>query len=293
MGPLPTGPGTGPTGPGAAGPSKGSSLARAFREADAEDVSSLSSCLRVLEGMSCTADYKAELARRLSAASGDRVADVGCGLGFDVVRTGRRVGTRGLTLGVDSSTELLARARALAPADMPQVRYAVGDAHRLPLATGVLDAARVDRALQHVRDPAQVVRELARAVRAGGRVACAEPDWETFTVTDDDRDTTRAVAHAWCAGFRHGWIGRELPALLGAAGVRDVRLTGHLLTARGYAEIDAVFDLTGTVRGLLSGAGDDRERLEQWRQRVLHRDRAGTLMATVTVFCASGRVRGP
>ncbi|MGP3690515.1 methyltransferase domain-containing protein [Streptomyces sp. IBSNAI002] len=242
--------------------------------------------------MSCTAAYKAELARRLSAAPGDRVVDVGCGLGYDVVRTGRRVGSRGLALGVDRSTGLLARARALVPTDMPQVRYAVGDAHRLPLAAGAFDAARVDRALQHVRDPAQAVGELVRAVRAGGRVACAEPDWETFTVTDDDRDTTRAVAHAWCAGFRNGWIGRELPALLDAAGVRDVTLTGHLLAARGHAEIEAVFDLTSTLRGLLSGADADREGLERWMQRLLHRDRAGTLMATVTVFCASGTVRG-
>ncbi|MEV7417073.1 methyltransferase domain-containing protein [Streptomyces sp. NPDC089919] len=268
----------------------GDSLASAFREVDAADVSSLSSCLRALEEMDCFAAYKTELERRLAPVAGDRVLDVGCGLGYDVVRLAERVGPRGLALGVDASTELLALARGTAPAGLPQVRYAVGDAHRLPLASGSLDAVRVDRALQHVRDPERVVREMARVLRPGGRIGCAEPDWETFTITDEDRATTRAVAHAWCAGFRNGWIGRELPALLAAAGVRDTVLTGHLLVARGRAEIDRVFDLSATLERIgRSGApGSGRAGLEPWRRRLLRRDRAGTLMATVTVFCASG-----
>ena len=48
--------------------------------------------------------------------------------------------------------------------------------------TGRFDAARCERTLQHVADPARVVSEIARILKSGGRVALVEPDWEGLLI---------------------------------------------------------------------------------------------------------------
>lgn len=266
-------------------------LANGFRSVDTVgDFKMFSSCLERLESMECFAAYKTELSNRLTLPEGGRVLDVGCGLGFDVIRLAQHVGKNGLALGVDASAELLGLAKRTVPAGLTQASYLFADAHRLGLASNSFDAARIDRALQHVERPEQVIKEMCRVVRAGGVVACAEPDWESFTITADDYATTRLVSNTWCDRFRHGWIGRELSAHLARAGLQERQVTGHLIIAEGMEEIDGVFDLTRTVEGLRRLHVTEAPRLSRWMEQLLRRDQAGTLSATVTVFCVSGFV---
>jgi SAM-dependent methyltransferase len=51
----------------------------------------------------------------------------------------------------------------------------IADAHRIPLATGSVDAVIVQAVLEHVLDPAQVVREIHRVLRPDGLVYAETP----------------------------------------------------------------------------------------------------------------------
>ena len=165
-------------------------------------------------------DAKRERDRRL-ARPGAHVLDVGCGTGEDPRAMGALVGPGGRVVGLDSSGRLLAVARERTGPRHGPLEWVHGDAQRLPFGDGEFDAARVERVLMHVADPARVVAEMAGVVRPGGRVMAVEPDWATLLV-DIDPEAARAVTDAATAQLRHPWVGGGLYRLLTAAGLDEV-----------------------------------------------------------------------
>jgi 2-polyprenyl-6-hydroxyphenyl methylase / 3-demethylubiquinone-9 3-methyltransferase len=92
-----------------------------------------------------------------------RILDVGCGAGFltnELARNGYTV------TGLDFSVSSLEVARRHDPTKT--VNYCAGDAYRLGFGNGSFDVVCAMDFLEHVEDPEQVVREIARVLRAGG-----------------------------------------------------------------------------------------------------------------------------
>lgn len=195
--------------------------------------------------------------RELALAGGERVLDVGSGLGQLTRAMARAAGVR--AVGVERSAAQLEAAQRLAEGagEARLVELRAGDAADLPLAPeewGAFDVAHARFVLEHVPDPLAVVRGMVRAVRPGGRVV----------LCDDDHDVLRL--HPEPAGFRAAWeafvrgydrlgndpyVGRRLPALLHAAGARPVRSTWVFFGAcAGDPAFPAfVENLAGNLRG--------------------------------------------
>jgi GMP synthase-like glutamine amidotransferase/SAM-dependent methyltransferase len=109
----------------------------------------------------------AAAAAELELPAGATVLDVGCG-------TGRALPAlagagAGLVVGVDVTPEMLEVARTRA------ATLVVGDAARLPLADGSVDAVFAAGLVTHLADPVAGLRELARVTRPGGRLAVFHP----------------------------------------------------------------------------------------------------------------------
>jgi demethylmenaquinone methyltransferase/2-methoxy-6-polyprenyl-1,4-benzoquinol methylase len=109
--------------------------------------------------------------RRLAASSvvrpGDRVLDVCCGTG-DLALAAKRLG--GDVTGVDFSREMVERARAKSPG----VEWVCADAVSLPFDDASFDVVTVGFGIRHFADLEEGLRELARALRPDGRLACLE-----------------------------------------------------------------------------------------------------------------------
>ncbi len=109
--------------------------------------------------------------RRLAATAvvrdGDRVLDAACGTG-DLALEAERVG--GDVTGLDFSERMLERARRKSSS----VEWVRGDVLSLPFPDGAFDVATIGFGLRNVADMEAGVRELARVVRPGGRLAVLE-----------------------------------------------------------------------------------------------------------------------
>ncbi len=112
------------------------------------------------------------------------VLDVGCGRGLLLIGAARRL-TSGHTVGVDiwstidqsgnSPDALLANASAEGVAN--RVSSATGDMRRLPFIDGSFDVVLSSLVLHNLGDQAarsQTVREIARVLKDGGRLAIAD-----------------------------------------------------------------------------------------------------------------------
>src|ERR671919_1787601 len=115
--------------------------------------------------------WRSFLVSRIEAGPGDTVLDVATGTAAVAIDLTRRFGCR--VVGVDQSAEMLASARRRVQAagleDAIELREA--RAEELPFAEAAFDALTVTYLLRYVDDPAAAMRELARVVRPGGRIA--------------------------------------------------------------------------------------------------------------------------
>jgi ubiquinone/menaquinone biosynthesis C-methylase UbiE len=162
------------------------------------------------------------LLERVELAAGDRVLDVACGTGIVARLAKERLGDDGHVVGIDLSPQMLAVARAVAPA----VEWREGNATALP----VQDPERFDvvicqQGLQFFPDRLAAAREMRRALAPGGRLAVAT--WGSKEDIPLVRDLHRVAERHLGAivDQRHGFGDpAALEALLAGAGFQNVRV---------------------------------------------------------------------
>lgn len=131
------------------------------------------------------------------------VLDVGCGTGHMAAILRER--TAGAVVGIDPSPEMIAVATARA---LRGVRFEVRSAEELD-EVSAFDAVTCNSALQWFRDPESALRRMARALRAGGRLALQAPATARYVPAFVDA-MAEVASHeetaAAFAGWRSPWI---------------------------------------------------------------------------------------
>jgi len=112
----------------------------------------------------------------LDVREGHSVLDLGCGEGYLLRKAARRAS---LTLGVDlDDSRLRASRNGLTDScrsGQSSIELAVADGQRLPFADASFDRIICTETLEHVADAQLALRELARVLRPGGRLAISVP----------------------------------------------------------------------------------------------------------------------
>jgi demethylmenaquinone methyltransferase / 2-methoxy-6-polyprenyl-1,4-benzoquinol methylase len=116
--------------------------------------------------------WRRALVDAVAPAPGAHVLDVATGTGMVAAELLARHGDCTI-VGIDQSEQMLAGARARFAGDR-RVELIEGQAERLPFADDSFDALTFTYLLRYVDDPPATLRELARVVRPGGRVASLE-----------------------------------------------------------------------------------------------------------------------
>jgi SAM-dependent methyltransferase len=115
-------------------------------------------------------------------ASGQRVLDLGSGLGDVAMLAARIVGPSGEVVGLERDSRSIARANArVAEAGLRNVSFIESDVDVGNIPAGKpFDAAVGRLILEFVNDPVAVLRKVSDAVRPGGAIAFQEVSWAHF-----------------------------------------------------------------------------------------------------------------
>lgn len=142
--------------------------------------------------------WRRAMVEAVQADPGERVLDVATGTGLVAQALVRRWGCQ--VVGVDQSPQMLDRARRRIGNDSAlghRVALVQGEAEELPFADGEFDHLTFTYLLRYVEDPAATMRELARVVKPGGRIASLE-----FGIP-----TSRSLRALWSVYTRFGLPG--------------------------------------------------------------------------------------
>lgn len=126
------------------------------------------------------ARHTERLFREAGISLGQRVLDLGSGVGDVALIAARLVGSAGAVVGIERDSRSVGRARArVAEAGLGQVTLVQMDACEIS-SDERFDAAVGRYILMFLPDPASVLRAVARLVRPGGVLAFQESDWTSF-----------------------------------------------------------------------------------------------------------------
>src|SRR3954469_8845529 len=209
----------------------------------------------------------------------DVVLDIGCGTGKST-RAVARLAESGSALGLDLSSRMLAHARSRAQEEgIANVRFEQADAQVHGFDTAAFDIAISSFGCMFFADPVAAYRNIATALRPGGRLALLA--W---------RDVT---SNEWILALRDApAAGRELPVppvnAPGPFGFADPDHVRRVLTEAGYTDVrlDPIDSLQefgtdapdafafvrtmGVVNGLTQGLDEEaRERVLDAVQQTL------------------------
>jgi SAM-dependent methyltransferase len=106
---------------------------------------------------------------------GERVLDVGCGAGLDALVAATAVAPSGSVVGVDMTPDMVSRARqAAALAGQRHARFEVAEAEQMPFSDGEFDVALSNGCLNLSPRKRELLGEVWRVLRPGGRVALCD-----------------------------------------------------------------------------------------------------------------------
>jgi SAM-dependent methyltransferase len=152
---------------------------------------------------------------------GETVLDLGSGGGIDVILSAKRVGPTGIAYGLDMTDEMLALARRNAQAaGTRNAIFLKGVIEAIPLPAESVDVVISNCVINLSTDKAQVLTEIARVLKPGGRVGVSDVVAEDRLTPDD-----RAERGSYVGCIAGALSKAEYEAGLEAAGFERVEVT--------------------------------------------------------------------
>ena len=110
---------------------------------------------------------------------GEVVLDLGSGGGFDVFIAAGKVGDNGLVIGVDMTSEMIAKARNnikgfTEKTGLSNVEFRLGEIEYLPVADETVDVVISNCVINLSPDKQQVWNEIARVLKPGGKACISD-----------------------------------------------------------------------------------------------------------------------
>ena len=141
-----------------------------------------------------------------------KILDLGCGLGYTTRELADIFDTEDC-LGLDLNPILIEKARQLSQASHSKTQYQTADAHQLPFEDQHFDLVYCRFLMLHVPRPAEVLAEMARVCKPGGKIMVQDFDLLSKSGLYPASWAYEKMVEAMNHLYHNPQIGRQLPML--------------------------------------------------------------------------------
>ena len=135
---------------------------------------------------------------KLSVKRGEKILDIGCGVGFLSYEIALQTGDSGRVSGIDQNSEMIRHANKRCE-KLRNTQFSQANADDLPFPEESFDAACCTQVLLYVNDVSQVISGIRRILKPAGRIIIVETDWRGVVMNSDYDSITRKIFSAWDA----------------------------------------------------------------------------------------------
>ncbi len=238
-----------------------------------------------------TSSIKKRVNQLLDLIPGDRVIDVGSGLGSDIFAASQIVGANGISVGLDYDDDMICEAMKQNTSlnEDNSIVYVKADALAIPFASNSFDACRCERLLQHVENCDIVFNELIRVIKQAGRLVIADTDWGTLSVDSSNFEIERKIALFRPTIYQNGYIGRQLYHMMRAGNLLDIVLEVHpVIWTDFYAFYRTSFSLNSFQHKLLESGTVTSSELNDYLNELEEADKKNSFFASGNVVVVAG-----
>jgi arsenite methyltransferase len=151
---------------------------------------------------------------------GETVLDLGSGAGFDSFLAAGQVGETGRVIGVDMTSEMVAKAREHAgEGAYANVEFRLGEIENLPVADSSVDVIMSNCVINLSTDKRRVFREAFRVLKPRGRLAISD-----VVATAPLPEAVRNDPVLYCSCIGGAVTIGELETMLGESGFEGIRI---------------------------------------------------------------------
>lgn len=151
---------------------------------------------------------------------GQTVLDLGSGGGIDCFLAGKKVGSTGHVIGVDMTPEMLDKARAnKEKVGAENVEFRLGEIEHLPVSDNSVDVVISNCVINLSTDKPQVLREIFRTLKPGGRMAVSD-----IVTSGDLPDEIKVSMSAWAGCIAGALDADYMASLLKETGFTNISL---------------------------------------------------------------------
>lgn len=166
---------------------------------------------------------------------GDVVVDLGSGAGFDCFLAAQRVGPGGRVIGVDMTSEMVERARALARQDgVGNVEFRLGEIEALPVADAQADMVISNCVINLSPEKPRVFAEAFRVLKPGGVLMVSD-----LVLRHPLPERVRASVEAYVGCISGASLREDYLAMIAAAGFQQVQVLSEDTYPIGSSNPDA------------------------------------------------------
>ncbi len=155
-----------------------------------------------------------------SLRDGETVLDLGSGAGFDCFLAANKVGNNGRVIGIDMTSEMIAKARTNArKSNYKNVEFRLGDIEALPVKDNTVDIIISNCVINLSPDKEKVFKEAFRVLKPGGRLMVSD-----MVLVKELLETTKNSIKARIACLSGAIRKEEYLLLVKEAGFKDVKI---------------------------------------------------------------------
>tara|TARA_B100000609_G_scaffold199630_1_gene205204 strand:+ start:5860 stop:6654 length:795 start_codon:yes stop_codon:yes gene_type:complete len=223
------------------------------------------------------------------------VLDVGCGPAIDTHALAKLVGPSGRVYGVDYDNEMISNAtkKTEEHALASYVEHLVADATKLPFDDNTFDACRSERVLQHVAHPEDVLAEMARVTKPGGRIVVVDTDFGTLSI-DSSEDRVERILTRITTEISHynGYAGRQLYRYFREQGLMHLQIEMLPFFVTQLQLMRKIFMLEKVEEMAIQNEAITQDELARWHASLEAAEAKQTLFGSASQVMLTGLVPG-